>query len=73
MRGCLLFGLNAPEFFDKTLFRNFIDRLREKGVLQLDEHNKLVYNEQIEQVADDARLILNAELRQAIIQVTSMH
>lgn len=72
-RMSILFGLNAPEFFDKTLFRNFIDKLRDKNVLHEDEHGKLVFSEQIEQIADDARLILNAELRQAIIQVTSMH
>ncbi|MDX1451575.1 MAG: glycerol-3-phosphate 1-O-acyltransferase PlsB [Oleiphilaceae bacterium] len=72
-RMSILFGLNAPEFFDKTLFRNFISKLQDKNVLREDEHGKLIYDEQIEQIADDARLILNGELRQAIIQVTSLH
>ncbi len=71
-RMSILFGLNAPEFFDKSLFRNFIGKLKQKQVLVENADGKLEYDEQIEQIADDAVLILNAELRQAIIQVTSL-
>ena len=32
-RMSLLYELNSPEFFDKTLFKNFIDLLRARNVL----------------------------------------
>jgi len=71
-RMSILFGLNAPEFFDKALFRNFISELQKKSVVTKNSEDKLVYGEQIERVSDDARLVLNSELRQAIMQVTSL-
>jgi len=72
-RMSILFGLNAPEFFDKSLFRNFIQKLQDKGFVTPNGEGKLLFNEQVEQVADDAKLVLNSELRQAIIQVTSLN
>jgi len=71
-RMSILFGLNAPEFFDKALFRNFIDKLLEKEMLTLNAANKLVFGKQVQQVIDDARFVLNAELRQAIMEVTAL-
>jgi len=71
-RMSILFGLNAPEFFDKALFRNFISKLQEKNVVTTNAAGKLEYSEQIEQISEDARLVLNSELRQAIMQVTSV-
>ena len=32
-RMTMLYGFNSPEFFDRTLFQNFIDLLRERGVV----------------------------------------
>ncbi len=34
-RMSVLYGLNSPEFFDKSLFRNFIDLLRRRNVIQM--------------------------------------
>jgi len=69
-RMSIIFGLNAPEFFDKSLFRNFIGKLQEKEVVTLNEDGKLNYSDQIEQIVEDASLVLKAELRQAIMEVT---
>jgi len=71
-RMSILFGLNAPEFFDKALFRNFIGKLLEKEMLTLNAADKLVFGKQVQQVIDDARFVLNAELRQAIMEVTAL-
>lgn len=71
-RMSILFGLNAPEFFDKALFRNFISTLQKKEYLTLDDENKLVYGTEVESVIDEAKFVLNAELRQAIMEVTSI-
>ncbi len=39
-----LYGLNAPEFFDARLFRNFIDTLIARGVVQVDSNGHLTYD-----------------------------
>lgn len=72
-RMSVLFGLNAPEFFDKTLFREFISNLMKEAILSIDPAGKLVYSAGLEAVMEDARLVLNLELRQAILQVTSLN
>ncbi|KZY83812.1 hypothetical protein A3741_31060 [Oleiphilus sp. HI0069] len=71
-RMSILFGLNAPEFFDKALFRNFIATLQKKEFLTLNGANKLVYGEDVERVIEEAKFVLNAELRQAIMEVTAL-
>ncbi|MGO1691385.1 MAG: glycerol-3-phosphate 1-O-acyltransferase PlsB [Marinobacter sp.] len=71
-RMSILFGLNAPEFFDKTLFRNFIANMQKNGVITTDDKGLLCYGEGLDEVADDARLVLSVEKRQAIQQVTML-
>jgi glycerol-3-phosphate O-acyltransferase len=71
-RMSILFGLNAPEFFDKTLFRNFIANMQKNGVITTDDDGLICYGEGLDEVADDARLVLSVEKRQAIQQVTMM-
>ena len=71
-RMSILFGLNAPEFFDKALFRNFISTLQKKEFLTLNDEDKLVYGEEVENVIEEAKFVLNAELRQSIMEVTAL-
>ncbi|WP_100639989.1 glycerol-3-phosphate 1-O-acyltransferase PlsB [Marinobacter salexigens] len=71
-RMSILFGLNAPEFFDKSLFRNFIANMQNNGVITTDDKGLLCYGEGLDEVADDARLVLSVEKRQAIQQVTML-
>jgi glycerol-3-phosphate O-acyltransferase len=66
----LLYELNSPEFFDKTLFASFIDLLRRRGVLQLSPDNRLLFNEVLLNVASDAQLVLSEQIRHSILQVT---
>ncbi|WP_404368917.1 glycerol-3-phosphate 1-O-acyltransferase PlsB [Marinobacter sp.] len=71
-RMAILFGLNAPEFFDKSLFRNFIANLQKREVVTTDDNGHLCYSEGLDEVAEDARLVLSVEKRQAIQQVTML-
>lgn len=71
-RMSILFGLNAPEFFDKTLFRNFIAHMQKNGVITTDDNGLICYGDGLEEVAEDARLVLSVEKRQAIQQVTML-
>ncbi|WP_297796013.1 glycerol-3-phosphate 1-O-acyltransferase PlsB [uncultured Marinobacter sp.] len=71
-RMSILFGLNAPEFFDKSLFRNFIANMQKNGVITTDDNGLLCYTDGLDEVAEDARLVLSVEKRQAIQQVTML-
>src|SRR5690606_24877182 len=41
----LLYAPAAPEFFDKSLFRGFIQKLRELELVKLDQNSKLVFDQ----------------------------
>jgi glycerol-3-phosphate O-acyltransferase len=69
-RMTMLYGFNSPEFFDRTLFGNFIDLLRARGVLRLDEVGCLQFDEVLIHVAADAQLVLSEQIRHSILQVT---
>ena len=66
----LLQELNAPEFFDKSLFRGFIQKLRERRVVWTDDSGKLDFTADLAEVAKDARVILSREIRHGILKLT---
>jgi len=66
----ILHGLNAPEFFDKSLFRHFIKSLLGQDVLQQDGAGKLGYHAKLGELAEGvAKRVLPAEIRLSIRQV----
>ncbi|UVJ45127.1 glycerol-3-phosphate 1-O-acyltransferase PlsB [Pseudomonas sp. LS1212] len=66
----ILHGLNAPEFFDKSLFRHFIQSMIGLGVLRPDANGKLGYHEKLGELAEGAaKRVLSAEIRLSIRQV----
>jgi glycerol-3-phosphate O-acyltransferase len=69
-RMSMLYGLAAPEFFDRAMFRDFIDLLRQRGVIRQDGEGRLSYDEALVAVADDARVVLSEQIRNSILQVT---
>ncbi len=70
-RMSVLHGLNSPEFFDKSLFRNFIDLLRraqrDSGVRRTALWPSAM---RCLGVAADAQLVLSEQIRHSILQVT---
>ena len=66
----LLYAPAAPEFFDKALFRGFIQKLRELKLVWPDENSKLVFDERLDAWAKDAKVILGRELRHTIERVS---
>ena len=66
----LLYGLNSPEFFDRTMFENFIDLLRARGVVRVRGDGKLEFDDVLLRVAQDAQLVLSEQMRHSILQVT---
>ena len=66
----ILHGLNAPEFFDKSLFRHFIQTLLDQGVLRRDAQGKLSHHPMLDELAEGAaKRVLPAEIRLSIRQV----
>jgi len=69
-RMSVLYGLNSPEFFDKTLFRRFIELLGGRNVIAAGEDGTIKFGEPLLGVAADAQLVLSEQLRHDILQVT---
>lgn len=69
-RMALLQELSGPEFFDRGLFRTFIQTLRELRVVWPDADNRLCFGNELENAADSARIVLGREMRQGIMQLT---
>jgi glycerol-3-phosphate O-acyltransferase len=70
-RMSLLYELRSPEFFDKTLFRQFLDLLRARNVIRTVPGGLLTYDEALLAVASDAQLVLSEQIRHSILQVTA--
>ncbi len=69
-RIALLYGLNSPEFFDRSLFANFIDLLRRRGVIRGNGTGTLEFDTVLLRVAEDAQFVLSEQIRHSILQVT---
>jgi glycerol-3-phosphate O-acyltransferase len=69
-RMTLLYGINSPEFFDRSLFENFIDLLRARDVVRVDAAGLLEFDDILVRVAADAQLVLSEQIRHSILQVT---
>lgn len=66
----LLYAPAAPEFFDKSLFRGFIQKLRQLKLVWPDENSKLVFDHRLDAWAKDAKFILGRELRHTIERIS---
>jgi glycerol-3-phosphate O-acyltransferase len=66
----LLYAPAAPEFFDKSLFRGFIGKLRELKLVWLCPNGKLDFDERLNAWEKDAKLVLSRELRATISKIS---
>ncbi|NZA25520.1 glycerol-3-phosphate 1-O-acyltransferase PlsB [Luteimonas sp. SJ-92] len=66
----LLYAPAAPEFFDRSLFRGFIQKLRQLELVKLDGNSKLTFDQRLDAWARDAKVILGRELRHTIEKVS---
>ena len=69
-RLAMIYGLHSPDFFDKALFRDFIAKLRQQNVLRRNEEGLLEFDDDINRIGDDARLVLGEEIRHSILSLT---
>jgi glycerol-3-phosphate O-acyltransferase len=69
-RMAMLYELNSPEFFDRALFGNFIERLRDRHVLTIGGDDKICYEPAVlDAIATDAQFVLHEQIRNSILQV----
>ncbi|AFT66588.1 glycerol-3-phosphate 1-O-acyltransferase PlsB [Cycloclasticus sp. P1] len=59
-------GLNSPEFFDKVLFKGFIEMLYNQGIIWLNDNRKLMYGEVLDSIVDDAGLVMSQQVRKNV-------
>ena len=59
----LLHNFDAPEFYDRSLFKGFIAQLRSIGALTSDNNNKLLFDHRLEKISADAQYILGDAIR----------
>ena len=65
----LLYQLDSPDYFDSTLFKNFIAAMIRVGILFEDDERRLVFDHRLESVDHDARLALSEPVRLSILQL----
>jgi glycerol-3-phosphate O-acyltransferase len=66
----MIYGLHSPDFFNKTLFHDFIQKLQEQEVLSRNSDGLLEFDEDLDDIGADARLVLGEEIRHSILSLT---
>ena len=62
----MIYGINSPDFYDRLLFRDFIDTLRELEYVISDADDRLIFGEGFDYVSLDLRNLLSSEVRSSI-------
>jgi glycerol-3-phosphate O-acyltransferase len=66
----MIYGLHSPDFFNKSLFHDFIRQLQGQDVLRRNADGNLEFDESIVGIGADARLVLGEEIRHSILSLT---
>jgi glycerol-3-phosphate O-acyltransferase len=66
----MIYGLHSPDFFNKTLFHDFIRTLQDFEVLRRNSEGLIEFDEDLTSIGADARLVLGEEIRHSILSLT---
>jgi glycerol-3-phosphate O-acyltransferase len=66
----MIYGLHSPDFFNKTLFHDYILMLQEQDVLRRNSGGLLEFDGSLVSIGADARLVLGEEIRHSILSLT---
>ena len=66
----MIYGLHSPDFFNKTLFHDFIRKMQDLDVVRRNSDGLLEYDENMINIGTDARLVLGEEIRHSILSLT---
>lgn len=67
----LLYELDSPDYFDRSLFRSFVSKMLANKFLRENPDGMLVFDKELENVDRDARLVLGEQVRLSILQLAS--
>lgn len=67
----MIYGLHSPDFFNKSLFHDFIRMLQDQEVLIRNGDGLLEFDAGIVGIGADARLVLGEEIRHSILSLTT--
>ncbi|MEM6709587.1 MAG: glycerol-3-phosphate 1-O-acyltransferase PlsB [Pseudomonadota bacterium] len=66
-----LYGLNAPEFFDRGLFNRFIDALLARNRIRADDHDRLFPQPILGDVMRNAGTVIDGDILQAVLRASN--
>ena len=66
----MIYGLHSPDFFNRSLFQDFIRTLQDHETLRKNADGLLEFDESIVDIGADARLVLGEEIRHSILSLT---
>ncbi len=66
----MIYELHSPDFFNQSLFHDFIRKLQEQDVLRRNEDGLLEFDDDIVDIGTDARLVLGEQIRHSILSLT---
>jgi glycerol-3-phosphate O-acyltransferase len=67
----MIYGLHSPDFFNKTLFHDFIRTLERLEILRRNGDGRIEFDDGITSIGADARLVLGEEIRHSILSLTT--
>jgi glycerol-3-phosphate O-acyltransferase len=65
----MIYGLHSPDFFNKSLFHDYIRELQSQEVLRRNADGLLEFDADIVGIGADARLVLGEEIRHSILSL----
>jgi glycerol-3-phosphate O-acyltransferase len=66
----MIYGLHSPDFFNKTLFHDFIKKLQDLDILRRNAGGMIEFDDDINSIGADARLVLGEQIRHSILSLT---
>ncbi|MDH5432560.1 MAG: glycerol-3-phosphate 1-O-acyltransferase PlsB [Gammaproteobacteria bacterium] len=66
-----LYGLNAPEAFDKTLFKNTVNLLKDSGLLKINQNNEVIITTKLNQLYESVLTKIDARSKQVMQQTNN--
>ncbi|MGI9285662.1 MAG: glycerol-3-phosphate 1-O-acyltransferase PlsB [Pseudomonadales bacterium] len=70
-RLAIMHGLRSPDFFERYLFRDFIQTLKTQGLVTSDDDGSLHYHAGLINVEADAKAVLDEQIRHSIRSITA--
>jgi glycerol-3-phosphate O-acyltransferase len=65
----LLYGFNSPDFFDKSLFKNFISNLKTEQVIDTNKKGQIIFTDDLRIFYLGAKTILSRRIRHSVLNL----